>query len=348
MVGRLFRKDQDHAHTQVEGVEHIVVIHSAQVLEVGEDGVDLDGLPPDQGPQAVREGTGDVLIEAPTGDVGDRPDGHFLKDVQDFLDVDFGGLQEDLAHGLSGQVEVQEGPAQIARALGQDVIHREGVIQGDLPVGQDLPDQGEAVGMEAGGGEGQEDVPFLDVFGVGDLGLFHDAYGKAGDVVFVFGVEAGHFSGFSADEAGAGLDAALGHALDDGGDPVGVVLPAGDVVQEEEGLGPQADDVIDAHGHGIDSDGVVGVHVEGQLELGPDPVGPGDQDGLFIALGELEEAAEAPDGGEDPGAVGPGQVVFHELNGPVAGGDIDAGLGIGGGVGLVFIGGHAYSFPFQQ
>ena len=59
---------------------------------------------------------------------------------------------------------------------------------------------------------------------------------EAGQVVLVFRIEAGHFGGFAADQGAAGLHAALRHAGDDVRDALGLVLAAGDVIQEKQGL----------------------------------------------------------------------------------------------------------------
>ena len=55
-----------------------------------------------------------------------------------------------------------------------------------------------------------------------------------------------------------------------------------------------ADDVVDAHGHAVDADGVVLVHQLGQAELGAHAVGAGDQHRLLHpGNGQAEAAAEA-------------------------------------------------------
>ena len=74
------------------------------------------------------------------------------------------------------------------------------------------------------------------------LSLIH-IYGEAGQVVLVHGIEAGHLSGLAAHQGALGLAAALGDAGDDVRNAAGVVLAAGDVVQEEQGGGPAAEDV---------------------------------------------------------------------------------------------------------
>ena len=56
------------------------------------------------------------------------------------------------------------------------------------------------------------------------------------------------------------------------------------------------------------ADGVVAVHGEGELELGADAVGAGDEDGLAVFFDvEGEKAAEAADFAEDFGAMRGGE-----------------------------------------
>ena len=65
------------------------------------------------------------------------------------------------------------------------------------------------------------------------------------------------FRRLAADEGATRVDAPLGHAADDCCDLFGDVLPAGDVIEEEERLCAAADDVVDAHCDAVDADRVV-------------------------------------------------------------------------------------------
>ena len=75
----------------------------------------------------------------------------------------------------------------------------------------------------------------------------------------------------------ARLPAALVHARDDGGHPVGVDLSGRDVVEHEQRLRAHAHQVVDAHGDQVDADGVVAAAVAGHDHLGAHPVGRGHQ-----------------------------------------------------------------------
>ena len=57
------------------------------------------------------------------------------------------------------------------------------------------------------------------------------------------------------------------------------VEPAGrEIVEEEQRLGALHDQVVDAHRHQVDADRVVQAGLDGELQLGADAVGGGDQD----------------------------------------------------------------------
>ena len=85
------------------------------------------------------------------------------------------------------------------------------------------------------------------------------------------------------------------------GDPV-VELAGGEIVEEEQRLGALHDQVVGAHRHEVDADGVVPAGLDRELELGADPIVGRDQQGICVArrLG-IEEPAEAADLGVGAG-----------------------------------------------
>ena len=148
--------------------------------------------------------------------------------------------------------------------------------------------------MNAGGSQRDDHVPFRHFRLVQNLLFIHNAHGEARKIVVLRGHQAGVLCGLAADERRAGLDAALRHAAHDLGDFLRHVFAAGDVIQKEQGLCAHADDVVDAHGHGVDADGVVLIHEDGQFDLGAAAVGAGDQHRLLHpGNGQAEAAAEA-------------------------------------------------------
>ena len=191
---------------------------------------------------------------------------------------------------------------------------------------QNLAHKREAVGVNAAGGQGNDNVALGHLAVVDDLLLIDNAGAVAREVVFVLGVEAGHLGGLAADERGVGLNTALAHALYDVGNTLRHVLAAGDIVEEEQRLCTAADNVVHAHCHAVDADGVVLIHEEGDFELCAYAVGPGDQHGAGNA-GEvkLEQSAEAAHVGADAGGYGSCDVLFHQLYRLVARGDVYAG-----------------------
>ena len=160
----------------------------------------------------------------------------------------------------------------------------------------DAADQRKAVGMHARGGEAEQHVALDDVVGRQQLAAFGRAHGKAGEVVVVAVIHAGHFGRLAADQRAAGLPAALGDAADDRRALVGIELAGGEIVEEEQRLGALHDDVVDAHGDEVDADRVVLAGIDGDLQLGADAVIGGDQHRVGEAGGlEVEQAAEAAD-----------------------------------------------------
>src|SRR5699024_628353 len=118
----------------------------------------------------------------------------------------------------------------------------------------------------------QNDVACLHGGVVQDLALIHHTYGKAGQVVFFLGHHAGVLGSFAAHQGAARLHAAFGHALDDLGNLFGDVFAASNVIQEHQRLGAGANDVIDAHGHTVNANGIMLVHILGYTQFGADAV----------------------------------------------------------------------------
>ena len=137
--------------------------------------------------------------------------------------------------------------------------------------------------------------------------------------------------GLATEQRAARLSTARGHAGDHLGDALGVDGADSDVVEEEEGLGTDAHEVVDAHGHQIDPDGVEAPSEARHLELGPHAIGGRDQHGVRVALGvEGEHPAEATDAAQDLGSGGGGDHVLDGLDGRVTCCDVDTGGGVGG------------------
>ena len=126
------------------------------------------------------------------------------------------------------------------------------------------------------------------------LVALHRADGEAGEVVVALGIHARHLGRLAADQRAAGLPAALGDAGDDLARGVDVELAGGEIVEEEQRLGALHHQVVDAHGDEVDADAVVLAGLDGDLQLGADAVGGGDQQRVVVAGGlQVEQGAEA-------------------------------------------------------
>ena len=165
--------------------------------------------------------------------------------------------------------------------------------------------------------------PATDMFAGDDLALFHHADGKTGEVVFAYRIHARHLGSLAADQRAAGLFAAVGDALDDFGGGGHVQLAAGEIVEEEQRFGALHQDVVHAHGHQVDADGVVAVQFKCQLEFGAHAVGAGYQHRFLEFLGNFDQAAETADAGQDFGAHGALGKGFDVLDQLVARVDVD-------------------------
>ena len=69
----------------------------------------------------------------------------------------------------------------------------------------------------------------------------------------------------SADQRRAGLPAALCHPFYDSGNLFRIIFAAGNIIQEKQRFSPCAGNIVDTHGHTVDSHSVMLIHKEGQL-----------------------------------------------------------------------------------
>ena len=154
-----------------------------------------------------------------------------------------------------------------------------------------------------------------------------DADGEAHEVELARVHGAGVLGHLAADQRAAGLAAAVGDALDELLDVVGVELADRDVVEEEQRLGALAHDVVDAHGHEVDADRVEAAGGLGDQRLGADAVGGRHEHRVGVAvLREREQAAEAADVADDLGPERRAHLGLDALDRLLAGGDADAGV----------------------
>ena len=178
--------------------------------------------------------------------------------------------------------------------------------------------------------DADDDVVDADARSVHDLGVVHQPHAKAGQVVHAVGIEPGHLGRLAAKQRATRLLAAVGDAGHHLGGQIDRELARGEIIQEKKRPGALDQNVVDTHGHKIDTDGIVLSEVVGELELGAHAVGGGHQHGFLAgARFELEKPAKAADVGQDPLDGGPGHKGLDARNQGVAGVDIHAGRLVG-------------------
>lgn len=158
--------DDSHPNPTVERPRHLLrrdVPQSHQPLEHGEE---LEPLDIDPAPEALRQDPRHVLREPSASDVRQPLDEAAADGGEELLDVDGRRRQELLSEGLGR-------------------VPRDGGGEGEVVGVDDLADEGEAVRVDAGGGEAEDDVAGGDGRGGEDELALDGSDGEAGDVVVV-------------------------------------------------------------------------------------------------------------------------------------------------------------------
>ena len=195
----------------------------------------------------------------------------------------------------------------------------------------DLADQREAVGMRAARGQADDHVAGNNAAAIDDAALFDHTHRKSGEIVFAVGIHARHFRGFAADQRATGLFAARGDPTDHLRRDIHIELAARKIIEKEERLGALHQHVVDAHGDEIDADRVVPIEFEGQLQLGADTVGSGNQHGLAKALADLDQTAKTANARQHLRAHRALGHRFDALDQRIARIDVDACIAVGKG-----------------
>ncbi len=157
---------------------------------------------------------------------------------------------------------------------------------------------------------------------------FHHSDGEPGQVHLSWTQLARVFGQLTTEDGAPGLPATVGYARHNGGDGVGVKLPPQLVVEEKERLGALAYEVVDAHSHQVDANGLQPAGLDGYGQLGADAVGGGDQHGRPVPGRHFEQATEAAKAADHFGPGGAGHQRPDERHGPLSGIDVHAGGGI--------------------
>ena len=234
---------------------------------------------------------------------------HLFQHLEHRLDVDLGGSQQGLAQRLA---------AQLCRGSVQHI--------GVCVNVKDLAHQRETVGVHTGGRQGKNHITGCHGLVAQDLFLIHNAHGETGQIVLLLRHHARVLGSLAAYQRAVGLHAALSHALDDLCDLLGNVAAAGDVIQEYQRLCTGADDIVHAHSHAVDADGIVLVHDHGNFQLGAHAVGAGDQHRVLVAGAvQLKQATKAAQTANAVLVHGAGHILLHQFNRAITGGDIHTG-----------------------
>ena len=247
-------------------------------------------------------------------------------------------------HGFGQRVE-ESGELTGVDMGGNEQLLTEGAAEFlDLPIqapsrlGDDVADQGVAVGVDARGRQSDEHVTGTDLLGSEQLRGLDGTGGGTGDIVLIDSEQSRVFGGLPADECDSGRSTGVGDSAHDIGDAFGHDLAAGDVVGHEQGAGAADDDVVDDHAHEVVADGVVLIHGLRDGDLRAHPVGRRGEQRTFEVLehGDVEESGESAHPTHDRGVVGGRDGGLHQFDGAVSGLDVDAGGGIGGGLRVRF------------
>ena len=259
--------------------------NAAPLLQRLENGQDLPAPLLHRDALAGLQDTGDVLVEAAARDMGHAMDVAVPDDVQHFFHIDV----------RRGQQHLAEHPA---------VQFRPPLLQGKTRISHNLAHEAEAVGVHTARRNAHQHVAHFYFRTINEFAFLHDAGRKARDVVLAVRIHARHLGGLAADQRTARLPAAFRHTGHDGLHLFGDVVAQGHVVQEKERFRALRQHVVDAHGHGIDADGVVLVHRKRDLEFGAHAVGAAHQHRLLVAeRSEVEHAAERADAAHPAGTL---------------------------------------------
>ena len=136
--------------------------------------------------------------------------------------------------------------------------------------------------MQAGGGHGDDHVVFPHPVRAQQLVGLHHAHGGGGHIVLPRLHDPRMLRGLPAQEGAPGLHAALGNAGHNIGHMLGHHLADGDIVLQKQRLRPAHHQVVHAHGHQVDADGVMLAHSLGDRQFRAHPIGAGGQQRLTV------------------------------------------------------------------
>jgi hypothetical protein len=199
------------------------------------------------------------------------------------------------------------------------------------PLQQHPTGQGVAIASQTGREETDDDIPHPHPGGAQGLIAFDRPDGEADQIELAGLHHTGVLGHLPAQQGGTDLAAPLGHPGHQIGHLGRVHRPGRDVVEEEQRLGALAHEVVHAHGDQIDADGAEPSQGPGDQRLGAHAVRGRHQHRVAISAGvQGEQTAEAPKPADHLGTQGGGHQRPDPIDGPLAGLDVHAGIGVGG------------------
>ena len=185
------------------------------------------------------------------------------------------------------------------------MVERRGSVEAKAAVADNPADQRIAVGMDARRGDADQHVARLDPVTGQLLAAFHRPDRKAGQVIVALCIHARHFCRFAANQRASGDATTISNSGDDARGDIRRKAAGCKIVQKKQRFGTLYDQVIDAHCHQINSDGIMSPGFNRQFQLGPNSIGCRNQQRILETGGFwIEETAKAADFGIGSGAGG--------------------------------------------
>jgi len=200
----------------------------------------------------------DIFIYTAPCDVDQAVDGQITKQAYDCGHIYNGGFNQFFPKGGSK-----------FRYLGCHIVF--------AFVKKYFPDQGESIGMDTGRGKTDEFVSGTNIGPVNDFIIVHDPHRKSGKIIVSGLVKPWHFGCFPADEGTSCLVASSGNTLNNLLCHLIIQGSHGQIIQKKQGLCSLDNDVVDTHGHKVNTNGVMLAHLDGYLQLGSHTVCGADQ-----------------------------------------------------------------------
>ena len=135
--------------------------------------------------------------------------------------------------------------------------------------------------MYAGGSNTNQHIAHFDFGAIDEFGLFYHSGRITRDVIFAIGIHTRHFCRLASYKGTSGLAASFRYTADDCLDLRRDVMSHCHVVQEDKRFGSLRQDIVHAHRHGVNTDGVVFVHRKSDLQFGSHAVGSANQNRFF-------------------------------------------------------------------